>query len=67
MPSPNQNGKIVFANQAYCDLHSIAPHEMIGKSYTELVTPKSLPVVRRLYERRMLGEDSDTVPFREIN
>jgi PAS domain S-box-containing protein len=55
----NQNGKIVFANQAYCDLHGFTSREMIGKPYTELVTPKSLPVVRQLYERRMLGEDSD--------
>jgi PAS domain S-box-containing protein len=55
----NQNGIIVFANQAYCDLHGLTPHEMLGKSYTELVTPKSLPAVRRLYEKRMIGEDSE--------
>jgi PAS domain S-box-containing protein len=55
----NQNGKIVFANQAYCDLHGFTPYEMIGKSYMELVTPKSLPAVRRLYENRMVGEDTE--------
>jgi PAS domain S-box-containing protein len=55
----NQNGTIVFANRAYCDLHGLLPQETIGKSYTDLVALKSLPLVRRLYEDRMAGEDSD--------
>jgi PAS domain S-box-containing protein len=55
----NQNGKIVFANQAFCDLHGFTPHELIGKPYTELIALKSLPVVRRLYDKRMVGEDTE--------
>jgi PAS domain S-box-containing protein len=54
----NQNGHIVFANQAYCDLHGYSPQEMFGKPYTDLIAPRSLPMVRRLYEKRVAGEDS---------
>src|SRR4030043_608863 len=53
----NQNGRIVFANQAFCDLHGYSPQEMFGKLYTDLNAPKSLPKVHRLYEKRMAGED----------
>jgi len=54
----NQKGRIVFANQAYCDLHGYSPREMLGKSYTDLIAPKSIPAVRKLYEKRMAGEDT---------
>jgi PAS domain S-box-containing protein len=54
----NQNGRIVFANQAYCDLHGYPPQEMFGKHYKDLIAPKSLPMVQRLYEKRMAGEDT---------
>jgi PAS domain S-box-containing protein len=55
----NQKGTIVFANRAYCELHGLTSHEIIGKPYTDLVAPKSMPEVRRLYENRMAGEDSE--------
>ena len=54
----NQNGRIVFANQACCDLHGYSPQEMFGKPYTDLIAPESLPMVQRLYEKRVAGEDS---------
>lgn len=54
----NQNGHIVFANQAYCDLHGYTYEEMLGKPYEELIAPHSLPFVRKLYEERMAGEDT---------
>lgn len=54
----NQRGHIVFANQAYCDLHGYSYQEMIGKPYEELIAPKSLSIVRNLYEARMAGENS---------
>ncbi len=54
----NQNGHIVFANQAYCDLHGYTYEEMIGKPYEELIAPHSLPLVRKLYEDRMAGVDT---------
>ncbi|HEY3275119.1 MAG TPA: ATP-binding protein [Syntrophorhabdaceae bacterium] len=55
----NQAGHIVFANQAFCDLHGYEPNEIVGKAYTEIVAAKSLPTVQRLYEKRMTGEDTD--------
>ena len=54
----NQNGRIVFANQAYCDLHGYSLQEMVGKPYTDLIAPKSLRMVQSLYEKRMAGEDT---------
>jgi PAS domain S-box-containing protein len=54
----NQNGKIVFANQAFCDLHGYTPAEMNGMAYTETVAPASLPMVQKLYHRRITGADS---------
>ena len=54
----NQNGRIVFANQAFGDLHGWLPHELIGKPYTDLVAPKSLPMVKKIYEKRMVGEET---------
>lgn len=54
----NQNGQIVFANQAYCDLHGYSYQEMIGKPYADLIAPQSLSFVQRLYEKRMAGEDT---------
>ncbi len=54
----NQDGIIVFANQAFCDLHGCASGEMIGKPYTETLSPDSLDAVRELYERRMAGQET---------
>ncbi len=55
----NQRGLIVFANQAFCDLHGYSPAEMFGKSYMDFIAPRSLPAVQRLYEKRMAGEESE--------
>jgi PAS domain S-box-containing protein len=54
----NQNGRIVFANKAFCDLHGYESHEIIGKPFTDIIAFKSLPVVEKLYEKRMAGEDT---------
>jgi PAS domain S-box-containing protein len=53
----NQRGLIVFANQAFCDLHGYFPAEMFGRPYTDFVALKSLAAVQRLYEQRMSGEE----------
>ena len=55
----NQGGHMVFANQAFCDLHGYAPEDIIGMPYTEIIAPASLPMVQRLYEKRMAGEKSE--------
>jgi PAS domain S-box-containing protein len=54
----NQRGVIVFANQAFCDLHGYCPPEMFGRPYTEFIALPSLPAVQTLYEKRMSGEDT---------
>lgn len=54
----NQHGRVVFANQEYCDLHGYSLREMLGKPYTDLIAPKSLHMVQSLYEKRMAGEDT---------
>jgi PAS domain S-box-containing protein len=54
----NQKGLIVFANQAFGDLHGWTPQELIGMPYTDLVAPKSFPMVKKIYEKRMAGEET---------
>ncbi|HOL05154.1 MAG TPA: PAS domain S-box protein [Syntrophorhabdaceae bacterium] len=54
----NQNETIVFANKAFCDLHGYSLNEVIGKPYSDFVAARSLPMVKRLYERRLEGKDS---------
>ncbi len=54
----NQKGRIVFANKAFCDLHGYELHEIIGKPFTDIIAFKSLPLVEKLYEKRMAGEDT---------
>jgi len=54
----NRNGHIVFANQEFCNLYGYPLQEMIGKAITDLVAPKSLPIVRSFYEKRMVGRVS---------
>ncbi|HVN22477.1 MAG TPA: ATP-binding protein [Syntrophorhabdales bacterium] len=54
----NQDGRIVFANKAFCDLHGYTYEEMFGTPYTDIIAPRSLKSVQRLYEKRVAGEDS---------
>jgi PAS domain S-box-containing protein len=51
-------GNIVFANKAFCDLHGYTIQEVVGRPYTDFVAPNSLPAVKELYDRRASGEDS---------
>ncbi len=54
----NEDGIIVFANEAFCELHGLAIQEVVGRPYTNLIAPQSLPAVQDLYEKRMAGEES---------
>jgi len=56
-----QKGVIVFANQAFCNMHGYTLQEIIGKPYTELVAEKSLRIVQRMYEKGTTGEVTDDV------
>jgi PAS domain-containing protein len=52
----NQNGRIVFANKEFCNLHGYSLQEMIGTAIKELIAPKSLTIVQNLYEKRIRGK-----------
>jgi PAS domain S-box-containing protein len=54
----NQGGRIVFANQAFCNLYGYSLDEMIGRAITDLIAPRSLPAVQSLYEKRLAGRVS---------
>ncbi|MEN6615266.1 MAG: ATP-binding protein [Syntrophorhabdus sp.] len=49
----NQNGIIVFANKAFCELHGYTVGEVIGRPYIEFIAPESRSTVKKLYERRV--------------
>jgi len=49
----NQNGIIVFANKAFCDLHDYTVAEVIGRPYIDFVAQESRSEVRRIYETRV--------------
>jgi len=49
----NQNGIIVFANLAFCEIHGYSPAEVIGQPYMDFIAPESLAEVQRLYEERI--------------
>ncbi len=49
----NQNGVIVFANKAFCDLHDYTMAEAIGRPYLDFIAPESRNEVRKLYQTRV--------------
>lgn len=49
----NQDGKIVFANRAFCAMHGSTKKEVIGRDYTDFIAPESLDEVKAVYEKRM--------------
>ena len=53
----NQNGRIVFANKAFSDMHGYLHNEVIGRSFTDFVAPESLEKVRKLYEQRVKARE----------
>lgn len=52
----NQNGNIVFANNAFCDIHGYKPAEVVGVPYVDFVAAESVDEVRKLYEERMANK-----------
>lgn len=49
----NQDGKLLFANKAFCAMHGYAREEVIGRAFTDFIAPESRPEVRQVYEDRM--------------
>lgn len=52
----NQNGNIIFANKAFCDIHGYKPGEVIGRPYIDFIAVESRDEVKRLYEDRIINE-----------
>lgn len=57
----NQNGRIVFANRAFCDMHGYSCSEVIGRQFTDFVAAESLANVTRLYDNRISAGDAETL------
>ncbi len=49
----NQEGTIVFANKAFCDLHDYSVAEVVGRPYIDFIAPESRAEVKKLYEKRV--------------
>jgi PAS domain S-box-containing protein len=49
----NQDGIIVFANGAFCEIHGYAVSEVIGRPYINFIAQESLSEVQKLYEERI--------------
>ncbi len=49
----NQDGIIVFANKAFCDLHDYTLSEVIGRPYIDFITPESRAEIKKLYQERV--------------
>ena len=44
----SRNGRILFANKAFCDMHGYPPEELIGRRYIDLAAPESTSRLREL-------------------
>ena len=52
----NQNGNIIFANKAFCEIHGYKTGEVIGRPYIDFIAAESKEEVKRLYEDRIANE-----------
>jgi len=55
----NQDGKIIFANRAFCAMHGYRHNEIIGKSCMELLEEGSRDTILERFNRQLKGD----VPF----
>ncbi len=55
----NEDGTIIFANRAFCEMHGYRRREAIGRCYTDFIAPESLEEVKKIYERRDSGESKE--------
>ena len=51
-----QDGKIEFANDKFADIYGYSKDELIGMDSLELVHPDDRPLVKKLREKRLVGE-----------
>jgi PAS domain S-box-containing protein len=56
-----QDEAIVFANQAYCQMHGYAPEEVLGKKYYRFVAPEDREKVVEIYRRSTQDKSAPSV------
>jgi PAS domain S-box-containing protein len=54
----NHEGKIVFANRAFCEMHGYSVKEVIGEPYLKFVAPGSIEKVRSFHDKRLQFEEA---------
>jgi PAS domain S-box-containing protein len=54
----NEGGKIIYANRSFCRMHGYRRSEVIGRTYTDFVSPESVEEIKKIYEKRLSGADS---------
>jgi PAS domain S-box-containing protein len=64
----NQNGDIVFANRAFCDIHGREIDEVVGRPYMDFIAPESRTEIERLYEDRITkGSTQDLYVYHRLH
>jgi PAS domain S-box-containing protein len=56
----HKQGIIVFANQAFCDMHGYTLDQVIGSNFRVFIAPESLDEVERLYEDRASTDKTES-------
>ncbi|HAR97180.1 MAG TPA: hypothetical protein DCR97_14645 [Deltaproteobacteria bacterium] len=57
----SQNGRIVFANRAFCDMHGYSADDVMDRPFTDFVADESLPNVLRFYNGRISGRNTQSL------
>lgn len=52
-----QDGKIIFANKRFADIHGFPREELIGMDSLDLAHTEDRPMIRERRKKRLLGED----------
>ncbi len=48
----SREGRLVFANRAFCEMHGYSVDEVIGRSYMDFVAPESRDRLTKIHEER---------------
>ncbi|MCK9226511.1 MAG: PAS domain S-box protein [Syntrophorhabdaceae bacterium] len=49
----SRNGRVIFANKAFCDMHGYTLEEVISRRYMDFVAPESRGDLAKIYEERI--------------
>jgi PAS domain S-box-containing protein len=54
----HQDGKYVFVNERFADIHGYQPEELLGRDPLTLIHPDERDALRQLLSKRLKGEDA---------